>query len=487
MTTQPQAPRRRLLPLLTTRHGSRSHVTCHYRCGNACDAPVPNQTANPYFGDVAAAVFSRRGLLKGAGAGALLVGLGPALPAAAQVFPSPSPGSPSGAGGSAGGALTFRPVPPNVTDELITSPGYMYSIVMRWGDPVTSGAPAFDIDRQSAAAQEQQFGYNCDYLALLPLSEGRRNDRRTLLVVNHEYTDEQLMFPGVDTPKSPTTDEQKRIAMAAHGLSVVELRRVGNSGQWRPAPLRSTRRNRRITMTTPMQMTGAAAGSEYVRTAADPSGTRVLGTLNNCAGGTTPWGTTLHGEENFNQYFGTPPTAPITEDVREPRLARYGISTKALPDRRWDQVDPRFDLSKEPNEVNRFGWIVELDPYDPQSVPKKRTALGRFKHEGATVRIAEDGRVVAYSGDDERFDYIYKFVSKGTFDPGEGQQARAHNMTLLDEGDLYVGQFRGDSPEAEIDGTGRLPSDEQFDGTGRWIPLVKDGQSMIRASPSPGC
>jgi secreted PhoX family phosphatase len=226
-----------------------------------------------------------------------------------------------------------------------------------------------------------------------------------------------------------------------------------------------------------MRLSGPVAGSEYVRTSADPTGTTVLGTLNNCAGGSTPWGTTLHGEENFNQYFGT--STRITEDPKEPRLARYGISTSSLPGRRWDEVDRRFDLAQEPNEVNRFGWVVELDPYDPQSVPVKRTALGRFKHEGATVRIAEDGRVVAYSGDDERFDYIYKFVSKGTYDPGEGRAARARNMTLLDEGDLYVARFTGDSPAEEIDGTGRLPSDEQFDGTGRWIPLVLNGESKV--------
>jgi secreted PhoX family phosphatase len=481
MTELHDPPRRRLLPLLTTRHGSRSHLTCHYRCGNACDAPVPNETDNPYFADVASSAVSRRGVLKGAGAGALLVGLGGPLATAAPAAAAPLPVTPAagpagaGAGATAAGALTFTPVPPNVLDELVTAPGYAYGVVMRWGDPVTRGAPAFDIDRQTPQAQAQQFGYNCDYVGFLPLGGGRDRDRRALLVVNHEYTDEQLMFPGVESQDSPTTAEQKRIAMAAHGISVVELLRIGRTGQWRQSPRRAY--NRRITATTPMRLTGPAAGSEHVRTSADPSGTTVLGTLNNCAGGMTPWGTTLHGEENFNQYFGT--STPLQEDPEEPRLARYGISTKALPARRWDEVDPRFDLSREPNEANRFGWVVELDPYDPESVPRKRTALGRFKHEGATVRIAEDGRVVAYSGDDERFDYVYKFVSKGVYDPADGKAARAHNMTLLDEGDLYVARFTGDSPPEEIDGTGTLPSDEQFDGTGRWIPLVEDGQSMI--------
>jgi secreted PhoX family phosphatase len=498
VTTQEQPLRRRLLPLLDgIRHGSRSHLTCNYRCGNACDAPVPNETDNPYFGEVVQTALSRRSLFKGAGAGALVVTAGSVLPAgsaaAAEMTASAHdvrvgsgagvPMAPPMAG--AGAPLTFTSVPPNFLDDVVTAPGYAYDVLIRWGDPVLPDAPRFDPLNQSPAAQEMQFGYNCDFLAVLPL-DGKRG-RRALLVVNHEYTDEQLMFPGVPAPTPPalippTTLEQKRIAMAAHGLSVVEIERVGGrTARWRVSRRRG--HNRRVTMSTPMQLTGPAAGSEYVRTNADPSGTRVLGTLNNCAGGWTPWGTTLHGEENFDQYFG--PSIPITEPEAEPRLARYGISRTALPERRWDEVDPRFDVAKEPNEVNRFGWVVELDPHDPNSVPKKRTALGRFKHEGATVRIAEDGRVVAYSGDDERFDYIYKFVSKGVYDPRPGAEARAHNMTLLDEGDLYVGQFKGDSPPEEIDGSGRLPSDEAFDGTGRWIPLVKNGESQIRGKDVP--
>jgi secreted PhoX family phosphatase len=481
--TELHEPTRRLLPLLTAfRHGTRSHQTCQYRCGNACDSPIANQTDNPYFGDVATATaLSRRGLLKGAGASALVVGAGSVLPAtpAAAAQPPAATAAPGLSAAShvplSDSALTFTPVPPNFTDELVTAPGYTYDVVMGWGDPVTAGAPEFDPFRQSAEAQAQQFGYNCDYVAVLPLRErGRQSENRALLVVNHEYTDEQLMFPGVESVEA-TTAEQKRIAMAAHGISVVEIRREGAGGAWRQAGSRA--HNRRITASTPMELTGPAAGSEYVKTKADPAGRTVLGTLNNCAGGTTPWGTTLHGEENFDQYFGT--SRRIVEDVHEPRLARYAVDPEQLGERRWDEVAPRFDLAKEPNEVNRFGWVVELDPYDPTSTPKKRTALGRFKHEGANVRIAEDGRVVAYSGDDSRFEHIYKFVSRGVYDPADTPEARAHNMTLLDEGDLYVARFTGDSPVEEIDGSGTLPSDEAFDGTGRWIPLVKDGKSMI--------
>ncbi|WP_104528203.1 PhoX family protein [Blastococcus saxobsidens] len=459
--TDIRKPRARaLLPLLSSvRHGNRSHVTCYYKCGNACDAPVPNQTDNPTFADVVETAISRRSVFKAAGIGAIVLAAGPVGVAAAAPKDD-------------GRSLTFRPVEQNTLDELVVPFGYGSKVVMRWGDPVVAGAPAFDIDRQTPEAQAMQFGYNCDYIGLLPLDP---EYRRALMVVNHEYTDEQLMFAGVESEDAPTTDLQKRIALMAHGISVVEVQRQGIGGKWKALPGRP--RNRRITAYTPMALTGPVAGTEYVRTSADPAGSTVLGTLNNCAGGMTPWGTTLHGEENFNQYFGA--TTPVAEDPKQPVYSRYGINRNEPPGRRWDEVDSRFDLSQEPNEVNRFGWVVELDPYDPNSVPMKRTAMGRFKHEGANVRIAEDGRVVAYSGDDERFDYIYKFVSKKSYRPGDDAAARAHNLTLLEEGDLYVARFDGDSPKEEIDGSGNLPSDGQFDGTGEWIPLVLDGESQI--------
>ncbi|MGY1760660.1 PhoX family protein [Geodermatophilus sp. SYSU D00779] len=464
MTDISDSRRRLFLPLLNSvRHGSRSHTTCYYKCGNACDAAVPNRTDNPTFESVVQTALSRRALLKAAGAGALVVAAGP-------LFPEPAVAAPGRRGATGDGALTFEPVEQNFLDELVVPAGYSSAVVMRWGDPVEEGAPEFDVDAQTAEAQAKQFGYNCDFIGFLPIGRGR-----ALLVVNHEYTNEQLMFPGVAEEEAPTTDEEKRVAMMAHGISVVQVQRQGDSGVWLPTPERD--RNRRITASTPFRVTGPAAGSEYLRTTADPEGRTVLGTLNNCAGGITPWGTTLHGEENFNQYFGT--SAPITEDPREPRLGRYSVSAEDSAGRRWEAVDPRFDLAQEPNEVNRFGWVVEVDPHDPTSTPRKHTSLGRFKHETANVRIAEDGRVVAYSGDDERFDYIYKFVSRKRYREGDDRATRAHNMTLLEEGDLYVAHFSGDSPAAEIDGSGALPSDGEFDGTGRWVPLVQDGRSMI--------
>ncbi|MBA2769416.1 MAG: PhoX family phosphatase [Sporichthyaceae bacterium] len=453
---------RRELPLLPV-HGNRSRQTCLYRCGNACDHPVPNTSGNPYFGDILAESISRRGILKAGALTGLVVGAG-GLASAAPVAAAEKGTSAT----ASARALTFTPVPPNKLDMLLVPNQYDYRVVVRWGDPILAGAPAFDVHNQTADAQAMQFGYNCDYLSLMPFPD---DEDRALLFSNHEYTDEQLMFPGVTTAAG-TTEEQKRIAMAAHGLSVVEIRRVGDTGAWRMSKRRTY--NRRFTASTPFKITGPAAGSPLLQTAANPSGTRAHGTLNNCAGGTTPWGTALSGEENFNQYFGASSAVPDPEGTYK----RYGIPTSGASERRWETIDPRFDVAKERNEPHRFGWIVEVDPFDPDSMPRKRTALGRFKHEGATTTLAEDGRVVAYMGDDERFDYIYKFISKNKFRKGTGAAARRHNMTLLDEGDLYVAQFTGDSP-TEINGRGTIPSDLNFDGRGRWIPLVKDGVSMV--------
>ncbi|MFI6162963.1 PhoX family protein [Micromonospora haikouensis] len=470
--------RPRLLPVLNG-HGVRSAMTCQYRCGNACSHPAPNISDNPYFGDIAGEV-SRRGLLRAGALGALVVGAGSAVGAvgaggeAAHAAPPAAPDAASTAKPAGSGALTFKPIPANTLDTVIVPNGYDHSVLLAWGDEVVPGAPAWRADRQSPSAQAKQFGFNNDWLVTLPL-DGR--GRRALLVVNHEYTNENLMFPGFTTLDALTVDQIK-IAMAAHGLSVVEVERVDDSGQWRPVAKGARRLNRRITASTPMRFTGPAAGSPLLRTAADPRGLTVRGSLNNCAGGLTPWGTILSGEENFNQYFvgGEGVTAEA-----KPALARYGIDTvNRYPSgsRKWDRVDERFDLTRNPNEANRFGWILELDPYDADSTPRKHTALGRFKHEGAEIILARDGRVVAYMGDDERFDYLYKFVSDKKMRRGDGPAERAHNMTLLESGTLYVAQFDATSA-GEIDGSGTLPTDGAFNGAGRWIPLTRGNRSLV--------
>ncbi|MFC3987552.1 PhoX family protein, partial [Actinoplanes siamensis] len=374
------------------------------------------------------------------------------------------------------GALTFQAVAPNTRDAVTVPPGYQTSVVIRWGDPVLAGAPAFDVRQQTAARQSRQFGYNNDFVGVLPLP-GR--DDRALLVVNHEYTNEELMFPGFTGPDALTV-EQLEVAMAAHGLSVVEIERAGRTGRWTPVKGRHLAYNRRITaLATRFELTGPAAGTEALRTAADPGGRTVIGTLSNCSGGITPWGTVLSGEENFNQYFVGADQAP---EAARPGLARYGISATARypsGSRKWDRAQERFDLAKHPNEANRFGWIVEVDPFDPDSTPRKHTAMGRFKHEGANVVVARSGHVVAYMGDDERFEYLYKFVSEKKFLPGRSQLARQHNLTLLESGTLYVAKVTGDSPAAEIDGSGKLPADGGFDGRGQWIKLVSGNKSYV--------
>ncbi|MDX2357509.1 PhoX family phosphatase [Dietzia sp. PP-33] len=452
---------RRLLPLASPGISNRQHVTCLYKCGDQCAAPVPNTSDNPYFGDVATGI-SRRGALKAAGVVALAVGGAHALPATVAAQGSLGTGSAGALGSSGGGTLDtgFTPVSPNTADAVTVPAGHSSQVVIRWGDPVIPGAPAFDFENQSAAAQALQYGYNCDLAVLYPMDD---RDGRFLLIVNHEYTTEPSMFRGYD-PDAPTR-AQVETAWAAHGLTVVELAsRAGDGGL---DPVMGSY-NRRITATTPFELRGPAVGA-LTRTTADPTGTRVLGTLNNCAGGHTPWGTVLSGEENFNQYFGT--SSGVTDPTRLAAYSRYGISV-STSGRRWEEFDDRFDLAAEPNEVNRFGYVVEVDPWDPNSTPVKHSALGRFKHEGGTVHVTADGTVVLYSGDDERFDYLYKFVSSRKVVPGRTAAARAQNMKILDEGTLYVATFTGNSPESEIDGSGSLPSDGAFDGTGAWIPLM---------------
>ncbi|MBA8827311.1 hypothetical protein FHX42_004695 [Saccharopolyspora lacisalsi] len=446
----PLQPRRShwTLPLLG---GGRAQVTCRYRCGDQCGQPPSNDSANTYFGDLLSGVFGRRGLLRaGAVLGAVgVVGTGP-TPARAATPPV---------------GLGFTPVRPNSGDAVVVPEGYEQRIVLRWGDPVVPGAPEFDFDDQTAEAQERQFGYNNDFCTLLPLPDGRR-----LMVNNHEYTSEEFLFSGYDG-ENPT-EEQVRIAWAAHGLSVVV---VDRSDDGAPTVVLD-RLNRRITLNTEFEVRGPAASSELLKTPSDPSGRRVRGTMNNCSGSVTPWGTVLSGEENVHQYFAH--ADRVTDPRTKRRLDRYGFMA-GESERKWERFDSRWDLGREPNEANRFGWIVEIDPHDPDSTPVKHTALGRLKHETATVRVAEDGRVVAYMGDDEAFEYLYKFVSHGTMKPGGSAHARRHNMSLLEKGTLYVARFSGDSPAAEIDGSGALPADGEFDGSGEWLPLAGGAKSYV--------
>jgi len=457
----------RLLPLLSG-HAKRSALTCEYKCGNACFHPVPNTTDNEYFGDIVAKAVTRRGLLRAG----MVVGVAGAGIAGATglAVAAPGKGNGNGKGNGAKGQQKghqFTPVAPNTDDRVTVPEGYDQDVVIAWGDPLFSDAPAFSLTGQSKEAQLRQFGYNNDFLGVADLGKGEH-----LLCVNHEYTDEILMFPGYDAANP--TREQVEIAWAAHGLTVVATKEEKGSG--RLTPIVDHELNRRFHAGTRFELTGPAAGHSALRTSADPSGTAVLGTLNNCSGGLTPWGTWLTGEENFNQYFAN--GAAVTDERGAAAVKRYGIG-KGATERQWEKFDSRFDMAVEPNEPNRFGWVVEVDPYDPTSTPKKRTMLGRFKHEAANAVVAKDGRVVVYSGDDERFDYLYKFVSKNRVAKGNSTAARRHNQTLLDSGTLYVAKFTGDSPRSQFDGSGALPSDRDFDGVGQWIALTTERRSFV--------
>lgn len=455
---------RRPLPMADHARGKRLAATCRYKCADACLGPECNPSQNETFQQVAAAALSRRALLGLGAAGAVAVAVG------AMRAPAPLSG-PGSAGVAGAGAAFARPVsgglpfdaiaPVNrFVDEVVVPSGYTWQPIIRWGDPLFSHAPLFDIAAQTPAAQALQFGYNCDYLDILADPSGKTG----VLVTNHEYVNPEIMFP-------PTTDpaELRRrgdVYKAAQGMSVVEITRRRTGEPW--SYVVGGKRNRRITVETVFELTGPAAGSDLLKTAADPEGRWVHGTLGNCAGGTTPWGTVLSGEENFNGYFAWAADTPAQK--------RYQSSSSTSTSTGWETYDPRFDAHEAGyvNEPNRFGYIVEIDPQDPTSTPRKHTAMGRFKHEGANVIVAEDGRVVAYMGDDERNDYLYKFVSKNRI-----SGSRKKNLELLSEGDLYVAKFAGNSPAGEITGTGALPADGRFDGSGTWIPLTRNGQSAV--------
>ena len=451
MTSSP----RPLLPLVETGpHGSRSAMTCRYRCADACDQPEPNPTTGASFRDLVEATLSRRSLLTSSA-----LTLGALAGGCATAGPAQGPRTRSASAATATGSVwseSFAAVGPNVRDAVTLPEGLTSRVVVGWGDPVLPGAPAFDAHHQTPASAAMQFGYNCDYVGFVALTP-----TRGLLVVNHEYTNEELMFP----PGAYDTDTTTRIAMACHGMSVVEVRRPSrDTGAWTLVPPAQASYNRRVTPDTELRLDGPAAGDPRLRTRADTTGTRVRGTLANCAGGMTPWGTVLSGEENVDNYFD----ASGDLDRRYTRsYRRYGLPGRGYR-RDWKSVDPRFDVTLEPHEPFRFGWVVEIDPTAPRSAPRKHTMLGRFKHEGATVRVDRGGRVAVYMGDDQSGEYVYKFVSRNKLDRRTTRKARRRNLRLLRRGVLYVARFRGD-------GLG----DGRYDGRGRWVPLTNDERSFV--------
>ena len=380
--------------------------------------------AQPSLEELVALRWSRRDVLKFGAAGSLTSLLGLSQTACTTM---------AGDAGAASG-LGFKSVPISSADTVVVPEGYTSQLFFAWGDPISDG-PSFKPDASNSAAdQAVQGGMHHDGMHFFSLPLGSNNPDHGLLVVNHEYLDQRLLYPdGMLT----WTAEKLRKAQNAVGCAVIEVRH--EAGQWKV--VRPSRYARRITSHTPISISGPARGSALMRTAADPAGVEVLGTLSNCANGFTPWGTYLTCEENFHSHFAQPVGKP------DGRQARYRVWPRS--GYRWHEFDERFNIDRHPNEFNRFGWVVEIDPYDPMSKPVKRTALGRCAHESAFHTLAPDGRVVIYTGDDARFEYIYKFVSRDAYNPKD----RAANRDLLDHGTLYAGKFHAD-------------------GSGTWLPLV---------------
>ena len=429
--------------------------------------PAAHTTGEPHLNDLIQARISRRAVMGGgiAAAAAFLAGgnlfTGTAGAATATASAAGGPGAKA-----TKAKLGFTAIPTSTDDVIHVPAGYTARVFLPWGTPTVGSYPAFQPGSpnyvlgggNTAADQAQQIGMHHDGMQFFPLDKGAKGSTRGLLVINHEYTDESFLHAGQFFPAKWVTDEKNlwtlemvRKSQNAHGVSITEIEKTA-SGEWR---IVKSSRNRRIMAQTPMAFSGPAAGHRLLRTTADPAGKKPLGTMNNCAMGYTPWGTYLTCEENFNGYFRL--DKPSEYDGEHAKLnTRYGIGGDR---NNWATKDDRFVVTPTAaNEPNRFGWVVEIDPFDPKSTPVKRTALGRLKHEGAFIQVAKGGRVVAYMGDDQVNEFVYKFVSKDNW-----QAAKAKGKSPLDEGTLYVAKFNDD-------------------GTGSWIPLVQGGDILNAAN-----
>jgi len=353
--------------------------------------------------------------------------------------------------------MGFKAIPASTKDAVTVPKGYSSHVVVSWGDPIFPESAPFDQEtRGTAASQKLAFGDNNDGMWAFPIDPSR-----TVLAVNCEYVNADIFYGPRETEDQgdpghgdmPAYEVQK--AKAAHGISIVEI--IEKNGKWSVDT--SGKRNRRITADSPMIIDGPAKGDDLLKTSADPTGAISRGTWNNCGSGTTPWGTYLTCEENFNLYFGT----DNRDFKRTPEQKAYGLKAKETRSQ-WYKFDKRFDLHAEPNEAHRAGYVVEIDPMDPSSTPRKHTALGRLKHENAAVALAKNNRVVVYMGDDERGQYLYKFVSKGKFVIGDA----GNNRRLLEDGTLFVARFGN--------------ATRKLDGKGEWVELAHGKNGLTAAN-----
>lgn len=382
------------------------------------------------FDRVVERAISRRGFL----GGALAFGSGAAAMSAGLL------GGVSTRALAAEPGFAFTPIK-TYTDGTVHVPeGYEWKVLVRWGDPLFDGVDPFDHETGvTLAASDKVFGENTDGM------ESFVHDGRQLLAINQEYVNTKVNLPQNEGGKAQNADDVRKL-QNLQGVTVVEI--AEGPGGW--SVVKNSPYNRRIHHNTPMKIAGPAAGHDLLKTEADPTGTASLGTFNNCGSGKTPWGTYLTCEENFNSYFGSTGESQLPAAI-EQGYKRYGVGKETRYG--YEKFDPRFDTTKNPNEPHRGGWIVEIDPTDPQSTPVKHTALGRFKHENAEVVLARDGRVVVYMGDDERGEFLYKFVSNGSYTPGGPTDG------LLNDGTLYVAKFNDDQ-------------------TGEWLALTPETTGM---------
>ncbi|MBL8550045.1 MAG: PhoX family phosphatase [Hyphomonadaceae bacterium] len=409
--------------------------------------------------DLIAERLSRRGLLGGL-AGLPLLSLAPAC----TTTPATS---------DASGALTFSPVAATTADAVTVPAGYSARAVIAWGDALFSDLPGFDPDALTRSDQEKRFGMNNDMLALFPAEHAfppPRDGTRMILCANNEYAGLEMMFPAV-ARREDFTAAHAAAAIASTGVSIVALEKT--EAGW--SAVQDAHVNRRITPFTPALFSGPAAEHPWIRAAGAINNAQegvagpaiACGTHANCAGGQTPWGTYLTSEENFHYLFhaSEPAAAPLAGAQRDGAYRRD--CTRMMVPPQYPSygalAPPQYDMAKNPHGPSLYGWVVEIDPYDPSSAPRKRTHLGRKTGECATTALTRDGRVAVYMGDDQNNEHVYKFVSAGRFDPAD----RAAAFSLLDTGVLHAARF-------------------EADGTGRWIPLTRAAANAALGAGPPG-
>jgi len=352
------------------------------------------------------------------------------------------------AGNSPDQAFGFTEVRRGVDPNHHLPEGYRTDILIRWGDPLAEGLEPWRPGQPDPRTDPLRFGFNNDFLAYFPLPYGSANPGHGLLCVNHEYVSPYMMWPA---PPPGSQRDRVDAELSALGHTVLEVIRDGD--HWRYG---LGEPSRRTTMHTPVVISGPAAGHHRMRNQFHPDGRATLGVLGACGGGKTPWGTVLVAEENFNFYF----TGQTDDPVEQASQQRYGVGGRANY-AHWTEHYPRYRSDLHPRVANGYGWVVEIDPYTPQWQPRKRTALGRCKHESANCVVAPDGRVVVYSGDDGAFEYIYRFVSRDRVD----MTHRENNLSLLDHGTLSVARFTADGTLEWVDlvaGHGPLKPENGF-------------------------